>query len=107
MLLHDSKSVKQHPSLEQTLEHFTRDELQAFVIQLAGHIPHLAEARDKEAASRQPALSQPQSTSTVSDKPPLTKVDTKAVRRQRASEYSFQAEMTLDNYQRVADLAGE
>jgi uncharacterized Zn finger protein len=107
-LLHHPKNVEQHPALERTLEHFTRDELQAFVVQLAEHVPHLAEAIDKEAASRQPALSQPQNTSTVSAKPLRTKVDTKAVRRQiRSAIHSLDRMRSSEAYWHVGSVVRE
>ncbi|HET8847109.1 MAG TPA: hypothetical protein VFN35_36955, partial [Ktedonobacteraceae bacterium] len=90
---------------EQTLKHLTRAELQAFVIQLAGHIPHLAEAIDKEATL---ALSPSQNTSTVSSKPPLTKVDTRTIRSQvRSAVHSLDRMRSSEAYWHVGSVVGE
>ncbi|MBO0794089.1 MAG: hypothetical protein J2P36_24500, partial [Ktedonobacteraceae bacterium] len=108
VLLHQPENVKQRPALEQMLETFSRDALQALMVKLAGTTPYLAEAIDKETVARQPMLPQPSSIATSPTPAPHPKVDSKAIRRQvRSAIHSLNRMRSSEAYWHVSEVVGE
>src|SRR5258707_4092297 len=108
VLLYHPENVQERPALERMLENFSRDELQAFVIALAGRVPHLAEAIDKETALRRLASLQATPTSTISVQPAHTKVNTRAIRRQvRSTIHSLDRMRSSEAYWHVSSVVSE
>lgn len=108
VLLHQPEKVEEHPSLETLLEQYQREELQALVLQLAGQIPHLAEALEQTHAARQPNLSPSPSPSPTSVQIPQTSVSTRAIRREvRSAIHSLDRMRASEAYWYVGSVVGE
>ncbi|HLG60300.1 MAG TPA: hypothetical protein VKY19_00075 [Ktedonosporobacter sp.] len=108
VLLSHAKNVKERPALERMLEDFSRDELQTLIIKLTGQIPHLAEAIDQEAATRQPTALQSPSVAKTPAQAPQTKVDAKAIRREvRSTIHSLDRMRSSEAYWHVGAVVGE
>ena len=118
VLLYQPNTVTQRPALETLLQPFNREQLQALVINLAGYIPHLAEALDKEQTPQQPAVPQAQATpaSTAPAQPQRANVDTKALRRgvrsaihsldrMQSSQAYYYVSSVVDEVEKLADQA--
>jgi uncharacterized Zn finger protein len=110
VLLHEPEAVEEYPVLETLLQPFNREELQALVIKLAGHIPHLAEALVKEQTLNQSALPQTQKTPvlTVPTQLQRANMDTKALRRGvRSAIHSLDRMQSSQAYGYVSSVVDE
>lgn len=108
VLLHQPEKVEEHPALETLLEQYQREDLQALVLQLAGQIPHLAEAIERTHAARQPNLSPSTTPSTTPAQIPQTSVNTRAIRREvRSAIHSLDRMRASEAYWYVGSVVGE
>ncbi len=108
VLLYHPENVEERPALEHMLEHFSHDELQAFVITVAGQIPHLAEAIEKARSTLEHTLAQATTTSAAPAQAPRTKVDTRAIRRQvRSAIHSLDRMGSSEAYWQVSSVVSE
>lgn len=110
VLLYQPDTVAQRPALETLLQPFNREELQDLVIKLAGHIPHLAQALDKEQTPQKPAVPPTQATpvSTIPAQPQHANVDTRALRREvRSAIHSLDRMQSSQAYYYVSSVVDE
>lgn len=108
VLLHQPERVKERPALEHLLEDFNQEELRTLIVKLAGQIPHLAEAIDQEAITRQPTGPQSPSVAKPPARASYANVDAKAIRREvHSTIHSLDRIRSSEAYWHVGEVVGE